>query len=153
MRKTNSERLYRGAAALLLGSAFNHFADRILGVQIEAFTGGIGYFSPFWVIDLFLVPFLTGMVVSLIYGFGGKWLSYIPALIVRSVSYAGIATHMTPMAPGSTLMPMGWWGFYVILAIEAAAIGGVIGEVVIKRTYGRSAPPKKLADPVRPIQR
>jgi len=153
MRKTNSERLYRGAAALLLGSAFNHFADRILGVQIEAFTGGIGYFSPFWVIDLFLVPFLTGVLVSLIYGFGGKWLSYIPALIVRTVSYAGIATHVTPMAPGSTLMPMGWWGFYVILAIEAAAIGGVIGEVVIKRTYGRSAPPKKLADPVRPIQR
>jgi hypothetical protein len=153
MRKTNSERLYRGAAALLLGSAFNHFADRILGVQIEAFTGGIGYFSPFWVIDLFLVPFLTGVLVSMIYGFGGKWLSYIPALIVRAASYAGIAMHMTPMAPGSTLMPMGWWGFYVILAIEAAAIGGVIGEVVIKRTYGRSAPPQKVAEPVRPIQR
>jgi hypothetical protein len=50
-------------------------------------------------------------------------------------------------------MPMGWWGFYVILAIEAAAIGGVIGEVVIKRTYGRSAPSRKVAEPVRPIQR
>ena len=57
MRKTNSERLYRGAAAVLLASAFNHFADRILGVKIEAFTGGVGYFSPLWVLDLFLVPF------------------------------------------------------------------------------------------------
>jgi len=152
MRKTNPRRFYRGAAAVLLGLAFNHFADRILGVQIEAFSGGIGYFSPSWVLDVFLVPFLAGMLVSLIYGFGGKWLSYIPSLIVRAISYAGIAAHLTPMAPGSKLMPMGWWGFYVILAIEAAAIGGVIGEVMMKRTYGRSAP-RKLDEPGRPIQR
>jgi len=152
MRKSNSERLYRGAAAILLATALNHFADRILGVRIEAFTGGIGYFSPFWVLDLFLVPFLAGGLVSLIYGFGGKWLSYIPSLIVRTVSYVGIANHVISMAPGSSLMPVGWWGFYVILAIEAAAFGGVIGEVVIKRTYGRSAP-QRADDPVRPIQR
>jgi hypothetical protein len=152
MRKGNSQRFYRGAAAVLLGSAFNHFGDRILGVQIEAFSGGIGYFSPFWVLDLFLVPFLCGVLVSLIYGFGGKWLSYIPSLIVRSGSYFAIAYHLTPMAPGSSLMPLGWWGFYLILAIEAAAIGGVIGEVVIKRTYGRSAP-QKAAGTVPPTQR
>jgi len=152
MRKINSQRLYRGAAAVLLATAFNHFADRILGVKIEAFSGGIGYFSPFWVLDMFLVPFLTGMLVSLIYGFGGKWLSYIPPLIVRTVSYFGIANHLTSIAPGSSLMPLGWWGFYVILAIEAAAVGGVIGEVMIKRTYGRSAP-QKASEPVRPIRR
>ena len=121
-------------------------------MQIEAFTGGIGYFSPSWVLDLFLVPFIAGVLVSLIYGFGGKWLSYLPSLIVRSVSYFAIAHHLTGMAPGSTLMPIGWWGFYLILAIEAAAIGGVIGEVVIKRTYGRSAPQKR-AEPVPPIRR
>ena len=152
MRKSNSRRLYRGAAAVLLGLAFNHFADRILGVQIEAFSGGIGYFSPSWVLDLFLVPFLTGVLVSLIYGFGGKWLAYLPSLIVRSFSYFAIANHLIGMAPGSTLMPFGWWGFYLILAIEAAAVGGVIGEVVIKRTYGRSAP-HKAAAPIPPIRR
>jgi len=151
MRKSNSQRLYRGAAAILLGSAFNHFADRILGVTIEAFSGGVGYFSPLWVLDMFLVPFLSGVLVSLIYGFGGKWLSFVPSLIVRLVSYFGIANHLIPMAPGSSLMPLGWWGFYVILAMEAAAFGGVIGEVVIKRTYGRSAP--KKADSIPPIQR
>src|SRR5450631_2702790 len=101
MRKTNSRRVYRGAAAVLLGLAFNHFADRILGVQIEAFTGGVGYFSPFWVLDLFLVPFLAGVLVSVIYGRGGKWLSYIPPLIVRSISYFGIANHVIGIAPGS----------------------------------------------------
>jgi hypothetical protein len=152
MRKSNSQRRYRGAAAILLGLAFNHFGDRILGVQIEAFSGGIGYFSPFWVLDMFLVPFITGVIVALIYGFGGKWLSYIPSLIVRVLSYGAFALHLTPLPPGSSLMPAGWWGFYVILAIEAAAIGGVIGEVMIKRTYGRSAP-QKGAEPVRPIRR
>jgi len=152
MGKTNSQRLSRGAAAVLLATAFNHFADRLLGVKIEAFTGGIGYFSPSWVIDLFLVPFIAGTLVSLIYGFRGKWLSVIPPLIVRSGSYLAIANHVTPIAPGSSLMPIGWWGFYLILAMEAAMIGGVIGEVVIKRTYGRSAP-QKVADPARPIQR
>jgi hypothetical protein len=152
MRKTNFRRVYRGAAAVLLGLAFNHFADRILGVQIEAFSGGVGYFSPSWVLDMFLVPFLAGTLVSLIYGFGGKWLSYLPSLIVRSGSYFAIAYHFTGMAPGSTLMPIGWWGFYLILALESAAVGGVIGEVVIKRTYGRSAP-QKTAAPTPPNRR
>jgi hypothetical protein len=68
------------------------------------------------------------------------------------LSYFAIAHHLTAMAPGSSLMPLGWWGFYLILAIEAAAVGGVIGEVVIKRTYGRSAP-RKSTEPVPPIRR
>jgi len=152
MRKINPRRFYRAAAAVLLGTAFNHFADRILGVQIEAFSGGIGYFSPFWVLDLFLVPFIAGVLVSMIYGFGGKWLSYLPSLIVRCLSYFAIAHHLTAIPPGSSLMPLGWWGFYLILAIESAAVGGVIGEVMIKRTYGRSAP-QKTAVPVPPIRR
>jgi hypothetical protein len=152
MRKTNSERLYRGIGAILLASAFNHFCDRLLGVRIEAFSGGVDYFSPMWVLDMFLVPFLAGSVVSLIYGAGGKWLSYLPPLIVRSLSYFEIAHGMTGMAPGSSLMPLGWWGFYLILTVESAALGGLIAEVVIKRTYGRSAAPKAVKQP-RPIQR
>jgi hypothetical protein len=139
MRTSNSQHYYRGAAAVLMGTALNHFADRLLGVQIEAFSGGIGYFSPSWVLDMFLVPFLVGGFISLVYGRGGKWLSFIPPLIVRCASYFGIANHMIGMAPGSALMPIGWWGFYLILTIEAAMVGGVLGEVVIKRTYGRTA--------------
>ena len=144
MRSSNSGRVSRGAAAILLATAFNHFCDRVLGIRIEAFTGGIGYFSPLWVLDLFLVPFVAGVIVSVIYGFGGKWLSWIPSLIVRCVSYFGIAYQLIPVAPGSSLMPLGWWGFFVILAMEAAAFGGVIGEVAIKRTYGRSTPKKAV---------
>jgi hypothetical protein len=153
MRKSNSQRLYRGAAALILASVFNHFADRILGIKIEAFSGNVlQYFSPLWVLDMFLVPFVAGVLVSAIYGFGGKWLSYFPPLIVRALSYIEIAL-ITGVPPGAALIPLGWWGFFVILAIESSALGGVIGEVMIKRTYGRTAPQKAVAEQAGPIQR
>ncbi len=144
MRRSNGGRVYRGAGAVILAAVFIHFCDRILGVQIEAFTGGIDYFSPWWVVDVFLVPFLAGLIVSLLFGYGGKWLAHLPPLIVRSVSYFTIAHHLTAMAPGSSLMPIGWWGFYLILTIEFSAVGGVIGEVMVKRTYGRSTPDKAV---------
>jgi len=153
MRKINSQRVYRGAAALILASVFNHFADRILGIKIEAFSGNVlQYFSPLWVLDMFLVPFVAGVLVSAIYGFGGKWLSYFPPLIVRALSYIEIA-HITGVPPGAVLIPLGWWGFFVILTIESSALGGVIGEVMIKRTYGRTAPQKAVAEQAGPIQR
>ena len=144
MRRSKPERVYRGAGAVILASVFIHFCDRILGVQIEAFTGGIDYFSPWWVVDVFLVPFLAGILVSLIFGYGGKWLAHLPPLLVRSVSYFAIAQHITAVAPGSSLIPIGWWGFILILTIEFCAVGGVIGEVMVKRTYGRSTPSKAV---------
>ena len=126
-----------GIAAVMMASAFNHFGDRLLGIKIEIFTG-IEYLSPLWILDVFLVPFLAGMLVSVIYGFGGKWLCYFPPMIVRAISYFEIA-KITGVPQGAALMPLGWWGFFVILVVEAAVIGGVLGEVVIKRTYGRRA--------------
>ncbi len=141
MRKSDPGRFSRGAAALLLASVFIHFADRILGVRIEVFSGGLGYFSGLWIVDLFLVPFLAGILVSLIFGFGGKWLAHLPPLIVRGISYMEV-TRMAALPDGGVLIPMGWWGFFVILSIEFCAVGGVIGEVLIKRTYGRSTPQK-----------
>ena len=140
MRRTNPGRVYRGAGAVLLGCVFIHFWDRILGVKIEAFTGNIDYFSAWWSLDVFLVPFLCGIIVSSIFGFGGKWLAHLPPLIVRSLSYFAIDQHITAIPARSSLMPIGWWGFFLILTIEFSAIGGVVGEVLIKRTYGRSPP-------------
>jgi hypothetical protein len=151
MRRSNPGRVYRGAGAVILASVFIHFCDRILGVKIEAFTGSIDYFSPWWTLDVFLVPFLGGIIVSSIFGFGGKWLAHLPPLIVRSLSYFAIDHHMTVIAPRDSLMPIGWWGFFLILTIEFSAVGGVVGEVMIKRTYGRSTPnkPVEQAGPVR----
>ena len=39
---------------------------------------------------------------------------------------------------GASLAPIGWWGFFVILAVEASAFGGIMGEIMMKGTYGRS---------------
>lgn len=139
MRTTSSRQIYRGAAALILAAVSNHFADRILGVKIEVFPGNVlQYFSPLLVVDLFLVPFLGGVLVSVIYGFGGKWLACFPPLIVRMLSYIEISHITGALPPGAALIPLGWWGFFVILAMESGMLGGVIGEVMIKRTYGRT---------------
>jgi hypothetical protein len=89
-------------------------------------------------VDGFILPFFVGLLVSAIFGFGGKWISYFPPLIVRSISYYEIAHHMGSIPEGATLAPMGWWGFFVILAIEASAFGGIMGEIMMKGTYGRS---------------
>jgi hypothetical protein len=132
-------RYLRGAAALLIGCALNHLGDRLLGVKMELFFG-LSTFSFAWMLDVFFLPFVVGVVVALIFGLGGKWLCYFPPLIVRVISYAEI-TYLTGVPQGSHLNPIGWWGFFVILAMEASAIGGVIGEFMIKGTYGSTRPP------------
>lgn len=121
---------------MLIGMSLNHFGDRLLGVKIELFSG-LSTFSFAWILDVFFVPFLVGLTVAWIFGMGGKWLCYFPPLIVRSLSYAEIL-YVSGTPHGSTLNPMGWWGLYVILAMESAGIGGILGEVMIKNVYGRS---------------
>lgn len=130
------QRYLTGLVALLIGMALNHFGDRLLGVKMELFSG-LSTFSFAWALDVFFVPFLVGLVVSWIFGMGGKWLCYFPPLIVRSLSYAEIL-YVSGTPHGSILNPLGWWGLFVILAMESAGIGGIIGEVMIKKVYGRS---------------
>lgn len=133
------ERLVKGVTALLIGCALNYFGDRLLGVSMELFYG-LETFSFAWILDVFAVPFGVGLAVAAIFGMGGKWLCYFPPLIVRLLSYYALAHSVQPLPPDSSLIPMGWWGFFVILAMEAAAFGGIMGEIMIKGTYGRSAP-------------
>jgi hypothetical protein len=134
-----NQRYTKGIAALLIGTSLNYFGDRVLGVKIELFSG-LATFSFAWILDVFFVPFLVGFVVSWIFGAGGKWLCYLPPFIVRCASYAQIL-YITGTPHGSTLNPLGWWGLYVILALESASIGGIIGEVMVKGTYGRTNSP------------
>ena len=131
-----NQRYLIGFVALLIGMSLNHFGDRLLGVRIELFSG-LSTFSFAWILDVFFVPFLVGLTVSWIYGMGGKWLCYFPPLFVRCLSYAEIY-YVSGTPHGSNLNPMGWWGLYVILAMESAGIGGIVGEVMIKSVYGRT---------------
>lgn len=126
-----------GTAALMIGSALNYFGDRLLGVQLELFHDIGTTFGLASLLDIFFVPFVAGLAVAWIFGHGGKWLCYFPPLIVRCVAYAHVL-FAEDIPVGSALLPLGWWGFFVILAIEAAAFGGILGEVFLKRIYTRT---------------
>ncbi len=125
-----------GFGAFLAGAALNFAGDALLGVKIELFHG-LSTFSFAWILDVFFVPFLVGLLVAWLFGNGAKWLCYFPPLLVRCISYAEIV-YVTGVPHGSILNPLGWWGFYVILAMEAAGIGGIIGEVFIRKVYSRA---------------
>jgi len=136
-----------GSAALMIGSAVNYFGDRLLGFKIELWTG-LSYFGGLLLVDVFLVPLLSGLAVAWVFGQGGKWLCYFPPLIVRALAYAQLAI-MGPIPPGTSQINFIFWCFFVILAVEAAAFGGILGEVFLKRIYSRPAA-ARLADQVAP---
>lgn len=132
----NKERLIKGMLAMLVGSAIVYYGDRLLGVQIELWYG-LDTFNFWWMLDMFVLPFISGLVVSMIFGMGGKWLGYFPPLLVRLGNYYALMHSVLP--PDTSLLRLGYWGFFVILTMEAAGIGGIFGEIMIKGTYGRSA--------------
>jgi hypothetical protein len=129
-------RFFSGVMAVIMGCALNYFGDRLLGIKIELFRGILD-FNGFWVIDMLVLPFFVGVLVAVIFGLGGKWLCYFPPLIVKSISYVE-SIYSNPVTEGASLIPFGMWGLFVTVVMTAAAFGGVIGEIMVKGTYGRS---------------
>lgn len=137
------ERIYRprfalGLFAFLVGCVLNYLGDRVLGIRIELFWG-LETFNFVWFLQLFIWPVIVGIAVGLIFRRGGKWLAMFPPLAVRLIAYWE-TQYLIGVPDGAALMPMGWWGFFVILAMECASIGGLMGEIWSKRAYGRSEP-------------
>lgn len=126
---------FYGSLAVGAGALVNCLGDLLLGVRLEYFYG-VYTFSPLWIVDLFLVPFIAGIVVSLIFGLGGKLLCYLSPIIVRGISYYD-AAFISDLPEGAALLPIAYWVMVVIVAVEAAAFGGVAGEIVNKKIYGR----------------
>lgn len=122
---------------LVIGCLVNYLGDWIFGIRIELFYG-LQTFNFIWFVQIFIWPLLVGLSVSFTYGLGGKWIAMLPPLIVRSFAYYE-TQHIIGVPDGAFLMPAGWWAFFVILAMEVAMIGGVFGEIVVKRIYGRSS--------------
>ncbi|MEO6422643.1 MAG: hypothetical protein ABIR84_08200 [Candidatus Nitrotoga sp.] len=129
-------RFLSGVLAVTMGCVLNYFGDRFLGVKIELFRGILD-FNGLWVIDMFVLPFFVGVLVAVIFGLGGKWLCYFPPLIVKSISYFEII-YLDKVPLGASLMPIGMWALLVTVVMTAAAFGGVMGEIMVKATYGRS---------------
>lgn len=132
--------IFMGSLAIGAGVLVNYVGDKLLGIRLELFWG-VGTFSPIWVLDLFLVPFIAGAAVSLVYGLGGKLLCYFVPIIVRGISYIQMMNY-EGLPEGVTLLPFWYWILVLIVAIEAAAFGGAFGEIMVKKTYGRR--PKHL---------
>jgi len=126
-----------GTVAVLVGAAVNLAGDRLMGVSLELFYG-VQTFNPMWIVTLFLIPFFAGIAVSLVFGLGGKILAYFAPLVVRIPEYIILYGDRHSLPDGVVLLPLGYWILIVIIAVEAAAIGGVTGEIVNKKVYGRS---------------
>lgn len=133
--KETTRRYITGGVAVVAGCLVNYLGDRFLGVDVELWWG-LGTFDIYWMLDMFLVPLIAGIVVAVIFGLGGKWLCYFPPLIVRIINYIHLYSADT-LPQGAQMLTFPLWILIVILVIEAAAFGGVIGEILVKRTYGR----------------
>ena len=129
--------------AMTVGCAVNYLGDWLIGIRIELFWG-LETFNFLWFIQLFILPVFAGIAVSMVYGLGGKWIAILPPLLVRYAAYYE-TQHVIGIPHGADLMPLGWWGFFVILAMETCMIGGVIGELANKRIYGWKKP-KHVSD-------
>ncbi len=135
MLKLSTRRKFTGAVALLVGSLIIYGGDHLLGVQPELWWG-LSTFSYVWMADIFLLPLISGVAVAVIFGLGGKWLCYFPPIIVRCLTYLNYI-YYAPLPEGAQLLTLPLWTLIVILVVEAAVFGGVFGEIIIKRTYGR----------------
>ena len=119
--------------------------DWLLGVRIELFRG-MATFTPAWMADVFLVNFLSGLLVARYFGRHAKWLAIVPPLIVRSLSYAYLYVIENPSGDFFLQLHLHYWGPTVILAVECANIGGILGEVFMG-VYHRKGGALALPDP------
>jgi len=103
-----------------------------LGVHIEWFSGLSG-FNFAWVLAMSVVPVITGIVIGIIYGFGGKYLAHFPPALAMLWTYQH--THLYSLPDGVQLLPWGLWIVFVILQMEFCAVGGFVGELMIRRYY------------------
>jgi hypothetical protein len=132
-----NSRYVKGCIAVLVGMALNYLGDKALGVNIEIFTG-ISTFNFAWMVDIFLVPFVVGLAVSWIFGLGGKWLACLPPFFVRCISFVYLTYFENPSTDADLFfqVPLAYWGPCLILVVEAANFGGIIGEI-LKGVYRR----------------
>lgn len=138
-------RIALGLLAMLVGCLVIFAGNKIIGIRIELYHG-LQTFNPMWFLELFIVPMIAGIAVSFVFNFGGKWLAHFPPLIVLMAQYFE-TVYVLGVPEGASLMPMAWWGFFVILAIECSAAGGVIGEIWFKAYYKENDPSVKRVQP------
>ncbi|HCS13813.1 MAG: hypothetical protein COS82_08920 [Zetaproteobacteria bacterium CG06_land_8_20_14_3_00_59_53] len=133
----------RGSIAFVVGGVLYEGSMRLLGVHLEFFTGLSGFnFS--WILGMSLVPVAVGVVIGLIYGFGGKYLAHFPPALVMLWHFQHV--DFAELPAGAHLLPWGMWIMFVILQMEFCAIGGFIGEILIRKRHAWDNGTVHLAD-------
>lgn len=133
----------RGLLAFVVGVVLYEAFMRLLDVHLEYFSGLSGFnFS--WILAMSLVPLAVGIVIGLIYGFGGKYLAHFPPAFVMLWHFQYVSSADIPS--GAHLLPWGMWIMFVILQMEFCAIGGFIGEILIRKRYAWDNGPIRHAD-------
>lgn len=132
--KNRLKELLWAVLAVFAGAIVVEVGLRLLNVRLDVFFG-IQTFNPIWVTAVFLLPFVAGIVVAIVYGLGGKILAHLSPLLVIVPQYFLLDTATLP--EGVTQLPVGYWLLVLIVAVEFSALGGIVGEVLIKKTYGR----------------
>ena len=130
-----SNKLLRIIMALGIGCGMIHFGARLLDVRVELFWG-LKTFSFAWIVNIFVVPFVTGWVLAWVYGMGAKMLAHFPPLMVYGLDYFQ-TVYLTGVPQGAALNPLGWWGLYVILTMEFCALGAFLGEFHLQKAVSR----------------
>jgi len=120
----------RGVLAFVVGVALYEACMQLLGVQLEFFSG-LGTFNIEWIVAMSIVPVAVGVVIGMIYGFGGKYLAHFPPAIDMLWHFQHASTADIPS--NVHLLPWGLWIMFVILQMEFCAVGGFIGEVLIRK--------------------
>lgn len=134
-----SQGIIKGTLAVLAGMAVIFLGDALLGVRLEVFSG-IATFTPIWVLDVFLVPFISGMAVSrIVRSRNGKWLACLPPFFVRCLTYSYLYLYVYHDGKDFFYhLNLYYWGPMVILVVEFANLGGILGDV-LSGAYRRRA--------------
>lgn len=131
----------RAIIAMVVGGLVYQGLMSATGVHIEWFSG-MKTFNGMWLIAMSLVPVAAGVVIGVIYGFGGKYLAHFPPALVMLWTY-----QHTYYVPADThLLPWGMWVMFLILQMEFCAIGGFIGELIIRKKFSWDNPEFQQAD-------
>ncbi len=139
----------RGAMAFAVGGAIMQTGFDLLGVHLEWFSG-IDNFNAAWILAMTLLPFGAGILIGMIYGYGGKYLAHFPPLAVLVISYYQSMQMAEP--DGMHLLPMGLMTVFIILQMEFCAVGGFFGELFMRRRtswtskYAKKTDSERLPD-------
>ncbi|MES1981564.1 MAG: hypothetical protein V4443_03715 [Pseudomonadota bacterium] len=140
---TIKDHALKSIIVIILGSILIYVGVKLLDVHIELYRG-IHLIDEKWITAIYLLPFVVGALIVMAFGPGGSWICWIPPVIVEGWAYIDTA-YITGVPEDAQLIPLGYWVYYMVLMVGAAAIGGFSYQIFMNyRDYikKRSRKPK-----------